>query len=322
MYFNLSTDITGAPVDVVAADVHAYVETLREAGLVQREVPVPPATKPAISAVGGAHTSTVFGVLDDGVVLRSDDPTIIERANQLLASLAADRPITARLGVEVNADGTAILSGWGPRRPFSSAEALLDALPTAFNQIAAATRSCIALHAGCVRSPSGEVVLLPATSGSGKTTLTAALVRLGWDYATDEAVGVRAGSLTAVGYPKPLVLDAASREVLRLAPAPSTNAIPTELRPDVVLLGGDVGPVDRVVLPRYEAGARLRLELLEPPEAVVAVLEHALNLRQVGQTGLDAVCEIAERVPVLRLVHGDINEAVAAVTDSSTHLGR
>ena len=44
-------------------------------------------------------------------------------------------------------------------------------------------------------------------SGSGKTTLTAALVRAGWAYGTDEAVGVRAGSLAAVTYPKPLVLD-------------------------------------------------------------------------------------------------------------------
>jgi hypothetical protein len=246
---------------------------------------------------------------------------LIQRVDPLLASLATDRPITITLGLEADGDGGVALFGWGPRRVYPSVDALLDAVPTVLNQIAAASRTCIALHAGCVRSPTGEVVLLPAASGSGKTTLTAALVRLGWDYASDEAVGIRAGSLDAVGYPKPLVLDEASREVLRLAPSTSPNVVPTDLRDDVVIAGGEVGPVDRVVLPRYQARARLRLELLDPPQAVVAVLEHALNLRRVGQSGLEAICDLAQRVPVMRLVHGDINEAVAAVTDSSAHAG-
>ena len=51
---------------------------------------------------------------------------------------------------------------------------------------------------------------------------------------------------------------------------------------------------------------------------MIAVLEHALNLRRAGQPALAAACQLAERVPVLRLVHGDINEAVGAVTDSTT----
>ena len=311
-------DITGAPADVVAADVHAYVETLTEAGLVRRDEPPPPLAATEVTPVSGTHTSPVFGVVDDGVVLVSNDADILHRASVLLASLTNDRLITIRLGLEARDDGGVTLSGWGPARSFSTVDALLDALPTALNQIAAFTSTCLMLHAGCVRSPSSEVVLLPATSGSGKTTLTAALVRLGWDYATDEAVGLRAGSLMAVAYPKPLVLDAASREVLRLAPSDSVNVEPADLRSDVVIAAGDIGPVDRVILPRYRAGARLQLELLDPQAAVVALLEHALNLRRVGQTGLDAVCELAQRVPVLRLVHGDINEAVAAVTESSS----
>ncbi len=311
-------DITGAPADVVATDVHAYVATLTEAGLVRRDAPPPAAATNELTPVSGTHTSPVFGVVDDGVVLVSNDSEILQQASTLLASLAGTRPISIRLGLEAGDDGGVTLSGWGPPHSFPTVDALLDALPTALNQIAAFTSTCITLHAGCVRSPSGEVVVLPATSGSGKTTLTAALVRLGWDYATDEAVGVRSGSLMAVAYPKPLVLDAVSREVLRLAPSESVNVVPTELRADVMIAAGDVGPVDRVILPRYQAGARLQFELLDPRAAVVAVLEHALNLRHVGQVGLDAVCELAQRIPVLRLVHGDINEAVAAVTDSSS----
>ena len=314
-------EVTGAPVDEVAADVHAYLTSLEELGLVGRKQPLDAAPSFAAVAASGAHASATFGVIDDGVVVRSDDTALIASIDSLLGSLASKRPITVTLGVRPDDRGTLVLSGHGDDRAYASAEALLEALPTALNQIAAATSTCIALHAGCVRSPSGEVVLLPAVSGSGKTTLTAGLVRVGWDYATDEAVGVRARSLLAVGYPKPLVLDPMSREVLRLAPSPSSNTAPTELRADVAIAIGDVGPVDRVVLPRYEPGALLQIELLDPPQAVVAVLEHALNLRLVGQPGLEALCELALRVPVLRLVHSDINEAVAAVTDSSSRPG-
>jgi hypothetical protein len=311
-------DITGADADDVAADVHAYVETLAEAGLVHRDVP-PPAAEPIARRPGaGAHATAVFGVLDDGVVLRSDDAELVEQVDVLLASMAVARPVTLTLGLQGDAEGGVSITGWGDDRRYHSAKALLDGLPTALNLVAAATTSCIALHAACVRAPGGDVVVLPAPSGGGKTTLAGALVRLGWDYATDEAVGIRPDSLVAVAYPKPLVLDASSREVLRLPPTIAANTLPTELRADVVVAHGDVGPIDRVVLPRYEPGARLHLELLEPPRAVVAVLEHALNLRRVGQPGLETLCDLAQQVPVLRLVHGDINEAVGAVTDSST----
>lgn len=45
------------------------------------------------------------------------------------------------------------------------------------------------LHAGCV-ARDGRGVLLAGTSGSGKSTLTAALVRDGWDFLSDDTVFV------------------------------------------------------------------------------------------------------------------------------------
>ncbi len=43
------------------------------------------------------------------------------------------------------------------------------------------------LHAGCV-AKEGRGLLLAGTSGSGKSTLTAALVRDGWDFLSDDTV--------------------------------------------------------------------------------------------------------------------------------------
>ena len=107
--------------------------------------------------------------------------------------MRCDDAATATIALTATPDGAIALSGLGPDRPFGSRDRLLEELPTALNQLAAASTTCLALHSGAVRSPAGEIVLLPATSGSGKTTLTAALVRLGWDYLTDEAAGVRGG---------------------------------------------------------------------------------------------------------------------------------
>ena len=220
----------------------------------------------------------MHAVLDEGVRFRCEDVPLLRAIDEVLGP-DAQRRSTVELGVVQHPGGVFVVEGWGDERSFGSRPALLEALPTLLNQVAAGSTTCVALHAGCVRSPAGEVVLLPAVSGSGKTTLTAALVQAGWSYGSDEAVGLRSGTLEAVTYPKPLVLDATSREALGLGPSPSVNIRPAELRGDVEVLVGSAGPVSRVVLPRYEAGAAGSLsEPLEPREAILAVLEHTLNL--------------------------------------------
>jgi hypothetical protein len=52
---------------------------------------------------------------------------------------------------------------------------------------------------------------------------------------------------------------------------------------------------------------------LEPGEAIVGILEHALNLARIGQAGLATLCQLAVDVPVHRLVHGGAAEAVPAI---------
>ena len=89
---------------------------------------------------------------------------------------------------------------------------------------------------------------------------------------------------------------------------------PAEINADVVRLDGDVGPVNRVVLPTYEEGAEATLQRLEPHEAVVELLANTLNLARAGQAALDAVCDLATTVPVERLVHGNAHRAVARVS--------
>jgi hypothetical protein len=290
----------------------AGIAQLSSVGLLGRvdEPPTPPQVARAPLRAGA--TGVVHAVLDDGVRFLADDPSLLADIDAVLGSADGELAPTIELEVQPLADGTVRLDGWGPSRTYASRAVFLDGLPTTLNQIAAVSATCIALHSGAVRSPTGAVVLLPALSGGGKTTLTATLIRAGWDYVTDEAVGVRAGSLVAVAYPKPLVLSLESQAALGLGPTGTLNVRPEVLRPDVTILRGDIGAVDRVVLPRYEEGASVSLTPLEPGEAIVGIVEHALNLARVGQAGLATVCQLAVDVPVHRLVHGGAAHALPA----------
>jgi hypothetical protein len=306
-------EATGALRSEVEADIESGVEQLRGVGLVGR-TDVPPVPAPVERApLRAGAAGPVYAVLDDGVRFHGDDASLLDEIAAVLGPADDGRAPTIDLEVRLVDDGMVCLDGWGEPRTYGSRAAFLDGLPSALNQIAATSATCIALHAGAVRSPAGTVVLLPALSGAGKTTLTASLVRAGWDYATDEAVGVRAGSLGAVAYPKPLVLDLASQGVLGLGPTGTLNVLPAMLRSDVTVLQGDIGRVGRVVLPRYEEGAEVTLTQLEPSDAVIGILEHALNLARVGRPGLETLCQLALEVPVHRLVHGGAIDAVPAI---------
>ena len=74
------------------------------------------------------------------------------------------------------------------------------------------------------------VLLLPGHMNAGKSTLTAALIQAGCDYLGDESIGIRHNTLAAVAYPKPLSLDATSREFLGL----HHTDFPTPRRPNSV----------------------------------------------------------------------------------------
>jgi hypothetical protein len=63
----------------------------------------------------------------------------------------------------------------------------------------------LCIHAGVVAAPDG-LIAFPALSGVGKTTLTAALVRGGFDYVSDEALALDRTSGLASPFPRPLSL--------------------------------------------------------------------------------------------------------------------
>jgi hypothetical protein len=335
---------SGVAVEVVAADVAEAVTAFRTQGLVGDggaavEGPSHDPTGPGTVAAGAppapvagiepldlgagappgappGRRSRSLAVLDEVVCFRSADARALARVDELFADLAVDAEPSRAWELSVGGHGRAGLAGAaGSSTSFADLDGLLRTLPSLLNGRAAASVTCLALHASAVRSPRGEVVAFPAVSGSGKSTLAAHLVQRGWDYLTDEAVAIAPGSLAVLPYPKPLALDRRSRTVLGLDPD-GPDSIPSDLLRRGAALAPTARPlVDRIVLVRYEPEAPTRVERLGPADAVLAVAEHALNLRRAGAPSLEALVRLASGVPCHRLVHGGLEAADAALAD-------
>lgn len=307
-------DATGAAPEVVARDVDAALSRFEELGLIGRTQPfIAPEAPTGSPGPRGRHLGQTHPVIDHAVAFRSERPELVHAVDAFLGTGNDDVSPTIVFEIEeCSSTGDLLLTG-STTRSAATLPDLLHQVTMAMNEYAVKSTDCVTLHAGGVRSPSGEVVVLPAPSGSGKSTLTAALITAGWDYLSDEAIGIRVGSCVAVGYPKPLALSPGSQVSVGLEPSTFEDVTPVELRTDVELLDGNVGVVDRVVLPTFVAGAERAVTTLSPQQALIELLANALNLANVGQSGLDALCDLAERVPVERVTYGSLDDAVAVV---------
>jgi hypothetical protein len=203
-----------------------------------------------------------------------------------------------------------------------TAESLLVSLVQAINARAIKSWPGVVCHAGGV-AWEGAGVLLPADPESGKSTLTAGLVRAGFDYLTDEAVAFRRGENMIEPYPKPLSLDPGS---WHLFPELEPNADlanddykqlqwqvpPTAIRADAV---GRPCPARYLVFPEYVEGAKTELVGLGRAEALVELAKNTFAFNERSRFALEELAGIVRQVDCYRLTAGDLDEAVARITE-------
>lgn len=138
----------------------------------------------------------------------------------------------------------------------SKSAKLFAQLPGVVHDFASRSSRVLVLHAGAVRGPSGQVVIIAGDSGSGKSTLVAALILAGCDYLGEEMIGVTLPATDSLCYPTPLALDTTGRGLLGLAPSSSPYTNPQELRSNVKLINGQVGPISQIIFPAYTPDAK------------------------------------------------------------------
>jgi hypothetical protein len=155
------------------------------------------------------------------------------------------------------------------------------------------------VHAGVV-GWRGQAVVIPGRSFSGKTTLTAALVKAGCAYYSDEYA----------------VFDPSGRvhPYARLLGIRDRGEFQRATRYGVETLGGKRGtkplPVALVVVSQYKPGARWRPRRLSAGEGALAMLENTVSARREPQAALATLRRVVAASSVLKGARGDAHQLV------------
>jgi hypothetical protein len=157
------------------------------------------------------------------------------------------------------------------------------------------------VHAGVV-AWKGQAVVIPGASMSGKTSLTAAFVRAGLTYYSDEfAVIDEQGYVHP--YAKPLSM--------RNSDGYSQTDCPVES------LGGRTGrqalPVGLVLVTRYGKGSCWRPKKISPGMGAMALLANTVAARNEPERTLDVLRNAMSRASVLKSVRGEASSVVESV---------
>ena len=194
---------------------------------------------------------------------------------------------------------------------------LLEALMWSINRhvIGQPSRERLVLHAAGA-DLRGLAVLLPAPMESGKTTLVTALLDRGFAYLSDEAIAVDT-ALEVEGYPKPLSIDQGSWEVLSHHTPEVAERIRDYLTFQWQVAAQRFAPIVRhsrltlLVFPRYEAGAKLRVERLDGAAVVTEALQSVFTpeSERTPVARIRLLARLAEQVPCARLVYSDLDAA-------------
>jgi hypothetical protein len=261
-----------------------------------------------------------FRALSFGFRFRSRVPDAVDAVDRLLEPFAVPAdgardgwPLVeigrTRSGYAVRVDGTVTQRSDTLRTAVGwvAWKASLEAIETA--------EDVLVLHAGAV-ALRGAAVVLPAPPDSGKTTLTAALVREGFRYLSDEAALLDPRTGLVHPFPRALAMDGGS---LRAVGATDRHDGGILRHVPVGDLGGRAAdgpePVAAVVFPSYRPGADVAIEPVGRAATVVALAEQAFNAERFGAEGVRLLADVVRGATCWRLTMGDARRAAALVRE-------
>ena len=160
------------------------------------------------------------------------------------------------------------------------------------------------LHSGAV-CWKGKAIIYPAATFSGKTALTAALVKRGATYYSDEYA----------------IID----ENGFLHPFPKTLSIRgivddyTQVEHPVETLGGKTGkkkiPVGMVLITKYSKNAVWKPQILTPARGIMAMLKDAIPIRTYPDYVLKVLKQLSNTAKVVKSRRGDVEKSADSILD-------
>jgi len=268
---------------------------------------------------------TAFDALGYTFAVDSDDEDIRADALRLFDALRTSNTAAHHYRVtsggdaqepELVLDGESVRSADDPRM-------LVSALVHHVNARAIETCPFPTIHAGCV-AYDGAAIALSGSAAAGKSTLTAGLVRAGFAYLSDEAIGLDDDTMQVQPYPKPITLDRGSwsffpelaQSAFKVPPAHGAEQwhVPVSaIRAHAV---GEPCPLRVVVFPSYRSGAEVRLEPVTRAQALAELASQTFAFSERARPALEVIAEAIRDAECFRLETGALDEAVATVAST------
>lgn len=187
------------------------------------------------------------------------------------------------------------------------------------------------IHAGVV-GDGRCCYLLPAAPGSGKSTLTAALVRRGFEYFSDEVALLRRDSLHVEPVPLAICVKHTGVDALG-ADYPHLQGLDLHLRGDgkqvrylppprgTIPPRGTARPVGAIVFPHYRPDGPTRLERMGKLAALESLMRECLIVdTRLDPANVTALLGWLESTPCYNLAVADLDRAVASMRTLSSTL--
>ena len=161
------------------------------------------------------------------------------------------------------------------------------------------------VHAGVV-AQDGRAIVLPGQSFSGKTTLTAALVRAGATYYSDEfAVFDPEGRVHP--YAKPLSIRVHREKLQEEHPVESFNGV----------AGKEPLAVGLLVVTSFRPGAEWDPKRISSGEGALALLSNTVTVRKRPEAGMRAVTKSLENAVVLEGERGEADDVAERLLEAA-----
>jgi HprK-related kinase A len=186
--------------------------------------------------------------------------------------------------------------------------------------IATRAHRYLMLHSAVVEKE-GRALVLPAMPGSGKSTLCAALMLRGWRLFSDEFGILRPEAGVLQPMPRAIPLKNESIEVIRrFAPSAVMGPLfPRTRKGDVVHVAPTPESVERqdegafpawIVFPRFEPGARTKLEPIPGSQAFVRLSNNSFNYHLLGETAYRSLTGMVKGCDCYNFHYSNLEEAI------------
>ncbi len=190
----------------------------------------------------------------------------------------------------------------------------------------------VQLHAAVLqRSDVGLVI--PGGPGFGKTTLTAALIKRGWNYASDEFALIDPRTVELAPFPKSLSIKPGSvelleREGIELTTLPRFHRVDkgairclpaTHIRRDA--LADRVTP-RMIVFPNLESTAEPTIREIPRGLAAMHCLRRCFNFARWGPAAMETVAQLCEQCSCYELTTGNLAKTCELIDTSADEAAR